>query len=237
MTPETGQGTELGTALMLPGATPNALDLPMALVFDDWRRTGHAISRVGKAVPWWIGDWANFGECRYGETYAQVISELGLDYQTVSNYAWIARTYPVASRHEALSWRHHFDAAGLEEGERKVLLARAMSEGLTTREVRQEANRIKRELTGTGEVTVNATNVANTTALCDILDEVVAQIPEFEQTDDWINLRWRLALGMAEHGVIACEALTGHDIHALVSVPGSQEFRQLLLAIAKQGPV
>jgi len=229
----------MSSGVLVPGASSLALDLPPAIDFDEWRRTGHALGRVGRAVPWWIGDWANFGEARYGETYAQVIDELGLDYQTVSNYAWIARTYPSSSREETLSWRHHFDAAGLDPERRAELLLRAKVEGLTTRQVRQEANRIKRELkSGTSEVEVHATNEDNTTALCEILDDVIEQVPGMtRRTEDWLNLRWHLARGMAQHGVIAIDALTGKDIHALVSTPGTQEFRELLLGIARQGPV
>lgn len=36
------------------------------------------------AVQWWVGDWLNFGERKYGEKYAQGMDATGYAYQTVA---------------------------------------------------------------------------------------------------------------------------------------------------------
>lgn len=234
---------ETGTAVMLPGASAVALALPGDLSYEEWQASGHMLARVGRASSWWIGDWLLFGEDRFGEVAAQAVDELGLDVQTISNYRWISRTYPPTSREENLTWRHHFDAAGLDVPARTALLARAKNEGLSTRVVRAEANRLKQIAKNGGVLEpsvpeVHATNEGNTTALCEILADVMAGMERDGELVDgdpaWV--RWQIARGLAEHGVLACDALTGRDVHALVSVPGTQEFRSLFIAIARQGP-
>jgi hypothetical protein len=149
-----------GTAVILPGMTTTGFALPADLAYEEWCATGHALARVGRAIQWAIGDWLNFGEAAYGERYAQAISELGLDYQTVSNYAWVARTFPASSREEKLTFRHHLDAAGVANpAQRAELLLRAVTEGWSTRQVRMEANSIRFQPTSTtSRSSVNASS-------------------------------------------------------------------------------
>lgn len=94
------------------------------------------VCRAGAAVQWWIGDWLNYGERRYGEVYAQALDATGLDYQTLRDVKWVCSTYPVSRRHDNLSFKHHREAAALPPAQADALLARAEAEGLSTRDVR-----------------------------------------------------------------------------------------------------
>jgi hypothetical protein len=44
-----------------------------------------------KGVKWWLGDWLNFGERKYGETYSQAIDTTGHSYQALANAKWGGR--------------------------------------------------------------------------------------------------------------------------------------------------
>ncbi len=75
--------------------TPVGLRLPASLSFERWQALGRRIGSITNASSWWLGDWAFYGEASYGEKYKQAIAVTGLDYQTLRNYAWVARTLRV----------------------------------------------------------------------------------------------------------------------------------------------
>jgi hypothetical protein len=78
--------------LALPGeVTETGLHLESGLSFERWADVGGTLGRIGRSHKWWIGDWLNYGEREYGEKYAQAMDETGLDYSTVSEYAWVAK--------------------------------------------------------------------------------------------------------------------------------------------------
>ena len=64
---------------------------------------------------WWLGDWLNFGESRYGETYSQALDATGYEYATLRQAKWAASRYEMSMRIDNLSWTHHVIAAGADE--------------------------------------------------------------------------------------------------------------------------
>lgn len=68
----------------------------------------------------------------------------GYDVQTLMNMAYVASAYPPARRHEVLSWTHHAEVAGLDAVEREKLLARAETERMSARCLREELRRRRR---------------------------------------------------------------------------------------------
>src|SRR5690349_19350253 len=61
------------------------------LPFGTWRELGIKIARFVNSSPWWLGDWLLFGRYKYGRRYREAIEATGLDYQTLRNYAVVAR--------------------------------------------------------------------------------------------------------------------------------------------------
>jgi len=110
---------------LLPGLTATGLDLPRGLAFDQWERVGAALGAVVRATPWAIGDWLNYGETHYGETYAQGMEVTGLDYATLATSKWVASRIEPSRRRESLSWSAHREVAGLEPEERDRWLDQA----------------------------------------------------------------------------------------------------------------
>lgn len=134
--------------LDIPGCEfkPTSLTLPERLSFDHWDRIGRQLQLANMAVQWWIGDWLNYGEARYGEKYAQAVQELGRSKQVLMNYASVAKRIETSRRRDEVDYSIHVEVAGLEPGEQERILAKAAGEPNTTvREVRREAHRIKRQ--------------------------------------------------------------------------------------------
>jgi hypothetical protein len=54
---------------------------------------------------------------------------VGLDYQTLRNYAWIARKFEASRRRSGLPFQHHAEVAALPPAEQDEWLDRAQREG------------------------------------------------------------------------------------------------------------
>lgn len=104
--------------------------------FDEWQRCGAFLKRIEGAVQWWIGDWLNYGEQRYGEKYSQALDATDLDYQTLRDYAWVALKVELSLRKDNLSYSIHKEVASLPSPQQAAVLQRAADEQLTVTQVR-----------------------------------------------------------------------------------------------------
>jgi hypothetical protein len=116
---------------------PTSLTLREGLSYERWQEIGATLQNMERSVAWWIGDWLNYGERTYGETYAQAVEATGMKTQTLLNYASVASRVDLPTRVDSLSWSHHREVAALEPPKQVALLARAEAEHLSTRELRQ----------------------------------------------------------------------------------------------------
>jgi hypothetical protein len=103
----------------------NELSLPNEMPFESWREVGSKIVLIANCSAWWIGDWLVYGERVYGDRYEQAITDTSLGYQTLRNYAWVARKVPASRRRDLLSFGHHAEVAALSDDEQDVWLVRA----------------------------------------------------------------------------------------------------------------
>jgi hypothetical protein len=103
----------------------NGLSLPGEMPFESWRQLGSRIIFIADCSAWWIGDWLVYGEQAYGDRYEQAITDTSLGYQTLRNYAWVARKFPTSRRRDTLSFGHHAEVAALPGDEQDKWLARA----------------------------------------------------------------------------------------------------------------
>lgn len=102
------------------------LHLPERLPLADWKRIGKQISLISNASSWWLGDWLVYGQEKYPDRYRIAVSEAALDYQTLRNYAWVARKFPLSRRRDTLSFQHHLEVASLCEADQDIWLERAV---------------------------------------------------------------------------------------------------------------
>ncbi|MFJ3090085.1 LmbU family transcriptional regulator [Streptomyces sp. NPDC086838] len=105
---------------MLPAELPTAMErtrlrLPEDLALEAWCRIGDQILAVSDSSAWWIGDWLVFGQRKYRDRYQRAMKETLLDYQTLRNYAWVARKFVPQRRREDLTFQHHMEVASLPE--------------------------------------------------------------------------------------------------------------------------
>lgn len=112
------------------------LHLPVGLSFEDWARAGRQLSRIVDSSAWWLGDWLVFGKTNYADCYQLAIQRAGLRYQTLRNYAWVARRFPMSRRRPKLTFQHHAEIASLPVEEQNRLLDQAERELWTTKQLR-----------------------------------------------------------------------------------------------------
>jgi hypothetical protein len=93
------------------------LYLPGNLPLQDWCRIGSELVAVTDSSSWWIGDWLVYGHDKYPHRYRRAMADTGLDYQTLRNYAWVARAFEPSRRRDNLSFQHHMEVAALPREE------------------------------------------------------------------------------------------------------------------------
>lgn len=126
------------------------LRIPSGLPFERWEEAGSKLFRILDSSAWCIGDWLVYGQDTYKERYRHAVDRAGLDYQTLRNYAWVARKYEMFRRHDALSFQHHAELASLSAAEQDMWLDRAEKFGWSRNQLRKKV-RESREIDADNE--------------------------------------------------------------------------------------
>jgi hypothetical protein len=142
---------ETNALVTLPNVqmTKTRLVIPEDTSFSDWEDIGKKLKNVEGAVQFWIGDWINFGERKWGDKYQFVHDELGFSYDYISQIASVSKKFPgnsvagngiegTPTRHENLSFSHHVEVATIPGPVAERLLIKAETENLSKRELRIE---------------------------------------------------------------------------------------------------
>jgi hypothetical protein len=112
----------------LPGTasvTRSGITFPPSLPQRAWETLGVQLSEVSNSSAWWLADWLVYGETAYSGRYREAVERTGLDYQTLRNYAWVARRFDQERRHDNLSLAHHAEVARLTPPEQDYWLRKA----------------------------------------------------------------------------------------------------------------
>lgn len=104
--------------------------------FEQWEAVGYTLQTISGSVSWWIGDWLNYGERKYGETYAQAIEATGWAIQRLKDAKWVAAAVPKEIRRGELSWTHHRHIAHLPEEEQQKWIADAIKQEWSSADLR-----------------------------------------------------------------------------------------------------
>jgi hypothetical protein len=123
------------------------LDFPRALRFENWVHVGRVLATSRTSLAWCLGDWLVYGEEVFAGRYRDAVELVSLDYQTLRNYAWVARRFPLSRRREALSFGHHAEVASLPEPEQEFWLRKAEDLGWSRNRLRSELRSSLRERT------------------------------------------------------------------------------------------
>ena len=119
-----------------------ALVLQENLSFERWQSIGEHLKTIEGAVMWWIGDWLNYGESKYGEMYSQALEITDYDQGTLQNAKWVASKYESSYRYEDLSHTHHM--AALSSGDPIAALAWAEENNASVKALRHHIRDEKR---------------------------------------------------------------------------------------------
>lgn len=114
--------------------------------FAEWSAMMAQVLHVRGALPWWTGDLLTYGECAYGEAYAQAIEVTGYEYQTLANYASVCRRVPPERRQPELSFSHHALVAALLPEDQTYWLHEAWDLYWTTSDLRDALRDKARQL-------------------------------------------------------------------------------------------
>lgn len=85
--------------------TKTSLMIDPTTSYESWENIGEQLNQIEGAIQWWIGDWLNFGERKYGEMYAQAVDETQA--KTWRQYKWVATAIELSSRLDNLSCLPH----------------------------------------------------------------------------------------------------------------------------------
>lgn len=125
-------------------AEPTAWYPPASMTQDQWQQIGNTLQQVSDSINWWLGDWLNAGEKRYGVTYLQAVRYTNRKVDLLRKCAWVAKAVAPERRRETLSYTHHVYVADLADHEQERYLALAEAEGWDTDRLWQELHPEKR---------------------------------------------------------------------------------------------
>jgi hypothetical protein len=117
--------------------TEVGLQISQTVDFDTWEQAGSKIARISESSTWCLGDWLIYGQDQYADRYRLAIDSARLDYQTLRNYAWVARRFELSRRRNRLSFQHHAEVAALPPEDQDSWLDLAEGKGWSRNELRK----------------------------------------------------------------------------------------------------
>jgi hypothetical protein len=116
----------------------SGMTFPQNLSERSWERIGSSLRELVNSSAWWLADWLIYGETTYGwRRYKEAIERTGLDYQTLRNYAWVARRFEHHRRRDSLSFAHHAEVTRLSPPEQDYWLRKAEQQKWSRNELRR----------------------------------------------------------------------------------------------------
>src|SRR5262249_1051461 len=104
------------------------------------------IARIKRFTTWALADWLNYGEKRYGETYAQAVDATGLQSDYLAIIKSVGAAVDASRRRESLSFTHHRLVASLEPQEQERFLAEAEKNGWSNEQLREAVRDFKGQI-------------------------------------------------------------------------------------------
>ncbi|HEU5354407.1 MAG TPA: hypothetical protein VFU65_08090 [Actinocrinis sp.] len=103
----------------------------------EWTVLGRRLGSIGRGVAWWIGDWVNYGNTKFGEKYSRAAKITGYDVQSLMNMSYVASRFDGPRRRESLSWSHHAELAALPVEYQEMWLESAQRDRISVRGLRE----------------------------------------------------------------------------------------------------
>jgi hypothetical protein len=129
-----GLGSNSGEPVFLPRI---GLQIPQKFSYERWLDIGRQLADLASSSAWCLGDWLTYGEIAFNGRYREAIERTSLDYQTLRNYAWVAKRFPMSRRRDTLSFGHHTEVASRPVPEQDFWLRKAEEHGWSCKELRR----------------------------------------------------------------------------------------------------
>lgn len=108
---------------------------PPEMTYEQWSGVGSTFQQISRSINWWIGDWLNTGELRWGEMAMQAVEETGRGVDSLLKCKAVATRFQPETRLDGLSWSHHRAVAYLDPLERDEWLGAAIAYQISTRDL------------------------------------------------------------------------------------------------------
>jgi hypothetical protein len=105
---------------------------------NKWEQLGTKLFSFADSSTWWIADWLVYGETTFHDRYEEAIKRTSLSYQTLRNYTWVARRFPLPRRCQGLSFSHHLEVVALQQHEQDYWLRKAEEQHWSRNKLRGE---------------------------------------------------------------------------------------------------
>lgn len=134
--------------------TKVGLRFPPGVTFEQWADAGTKLARLVDSLAWCVGDWLVYGQQRHHGRYAETAQMVGLDHQTLRNYAWVAGKFDMTRRREGLSFQHHAEVASLPPKEQDEWLDRAEQHNWSRNRLRLQLREARNSHVGAAQPSV-----------------------------------------------------------------------------------
>ena len=107
------------------------------LPLEEWIALGNQLASIERRRMFWIGDWVNYGEAKYGEKYSQALSHTDYAYNTLRKASYVMGKVPKHMRRAKLNFEQHAVVAPLPPKQMKEVLDKAEKNGHTIQETKE----------------------------------------------------------------------------------------------------
>lgn len=120
-------------------AEQTGLTIKQETTYEQWEEIGNFLMKLHESQPFWIGDWVNWGESKWGEKYTQARALTKLDYSTLAHYKMVCSKIPREQRVEGASFSHHRILVKHDPIQRARLLEQAVEREWTVADLREKS--------------------------------------------------------------------------------------------------
>lgn len=143
--------------LLTTGATETGWVPARELSYEEWTQLGNTLQTIHRLTPMWLGDWLNYGERKYGETYTEALLFTDHSLESLKQYKWVMGAVPPAARRAGLTFTHYRIVARLPVAEQIAWLDQAARQQLGTKQLADKIAGKDRQMIDTTTTTIQPT--------------------------------------------------------------------------------
>jgi len=121
----------------LTGIGLSVVEEGASITDNDMRQLGSVLRRLEGSLQWLIGDWVVCGDDIYWGQLEQFAQELGFEYATIRDYAYVARNVDLSVRTDKLSFGHHKLVTALPPDKQELFLTQAVNNHWSIAQLRE----------------------------------------------------------------------------------------------------